>query len=146
MTLTADSRDIDTKFLGFVVSPHEECAVEEAVRIIETHGGASVVMTLGPEAATDQLRDAMAVGIDRAVLLETDGSDWDPVATAAALVDEIRALEASAGPFDLILFGNEFGRLGRVPGRDPGGNRPRPADRDGGEGAGDRFRDRDRPS
>ena len=51
MTLTADSRDIDTKFLGFVVSPHEECAVEEAVRIIETHGGASVVMTLGPEAA-----------------------------------------------------------------------------------------------
>jgi electron transfer flavoprotein beta subunit len=107
MTLTADSRDIDTKFLGFVVSPHEECAVEEAVRIIETHGGASVVMTLGPDAATDQLRDAMAVGIDRAVLLETDGSDWDPVATAAALVDAIRALEASGGPFDLILFGNE---------------------------------------
>ena len=63
-------------------------------------------MTLGPEAATDQLRDAMAVGIDRAVLLETDGSDWDPVGRGC-LVDAIRALEASGGPFDLILFGNK---------------------------------------
>ena len=107
MTLTPDSRDIDTKFLGFVVSPHEECAVEEAVRIIETHGGDIGRDDARARRPTDQLRDAMAVGIDRAVLLETDGSDWDPVATAAALVDAIRALEAAAGPFDLILFGNE---------------------------------------
>src|SRR5213594_1809989 len=80
-----DGRAIDTRFLGFVVSPHEECAVEEAVRLIEAHGGESVVMTLGPAEAADQLRDAMAIGIDRAVLLQTDGSDWDPMATAAAL-------------------------------------------------------------
>jgi electron transfer flavoprotein beta subunit len=107
MTLTADERDIDTRFLGFVVSPHEECAVEEAVRLIEANGGSSTVMTLGPDAATDQLRDAMAVGIDRAVLLETDGSDWDPLATAAALTEAIRGLEAADGQFDLILFGND---------------------------------------
>ena len=42
-------------------------------------------MTLGPAEAEDQLRDAMAIGIDRAILLETDGSDWDPIATAAAI-------------------------------------------------------------
>ena len=112
MTLTADERDIDTRFLGFVVSPHEECAVEEAVRLIEGQGGSSTVITLGPDAATDQLRDAMAVGIDRAVLLETDGSDWDPLATAAALTEAIRALEAANGPFDLILFGNESADAG----------------------------------
>ena len=41
-------------------------------------------MTLGPAEAADQLRDALAIGIDRAVLLETDGSDWDPLATAGA--------------------------------------------------------------
>ena len=35
IVLTADGRDIDTRFLGFTVSPHEECAVEEAVRIVE---------------------------------------------------------------------------------------------------------------
>jgi electron transfer flavoprotein beta subunit len=49
----------------------------------------------------------MAIGIEQAVLLETDGSDWDPGATAGAIVDAVRDLEASDGPFDLILFGNE---------------------------------------
>ena len=105
--LTDDGRAIDTRYLGFVVSPHEECAEEEAVRLIETHGGESVVLTLGPPEAADQLREALAIGIDRAVLLETDGSDWDPVATAGAITDAIRALEAADGPFDLILVGNE---------------------------------------
>ena len=107
IALTDDGRAIDTRFLGFVVSPHEECAVEEAVRLIEANGGESVVMTLGPAEAADQLRDALAIGVDRAVLLETDGSDWDPMATSAALTDAIRRLEAADGPFDLILVGNE---------------------------------------
>ena len=107
IVLTADALDIDTRFLGFTVSPHEECAVEEAVRLVEAHGGSSVVLTLGPEVAADQLRDAMAIGIDRAILLETDGSDWDPGATASAITNVVRSQEAADGPFDLILFGNE---------------------------------------
>ena len=107
INLNPDGRSIDTSYLGFVVSPHEECAVEEAVRLVEAHGGEAVVMTLGPAEAADQLRDAVAIGVERAVHLETDGSDWDPVATAAALVDAVRALEADGGPFDLILAGNE---------------------------------------
>ena len=105
--LTDDARDIDTRYLGFVVSPHEECAVEEAVRIVEAQGGTTTVLTLGPAEAADQLRDAMAIGVERAVHLQTDGSDWDPVATAGALTAAIRSLEAETGPFDLILFGNE---------------------------------------
>jgi electron transfer flavoprotein beta subunit len=107
IVLTPDGSDIDTRYLGFTVSPHEECAVEEAVRIVEAGGGSSTVLTLGPAAAEEQLRDAMAIGIDRAVLLETDGRDWDPVATARAIIDAIRTQEAANGPFDLILFGNE---------------------------------------
>ncbi|MEW5991324.1 MAG: electron transfer flavoprotein subunit beta/FixA family protein [Chloroflexota bacterium] len=107
IVLTADGQAIDTKFLGFTVSPHEECGVEEAVRIVEAHGGSSTVLTLGPAAAEDQLRDAMALGIDRAVLLETDGSEWDPVSTAAAIAEAVRAQEAAHGVFDLIVVGNE---------------------------------------
>lgn len=107
INLAADGRSIDTAYLGFVVSPHEECAVEEAVRLVEAHGGETVVMTLGPADAADQLRDAVAIGVERAVHLETDGGDWDPVATAAALVDAVHALEADGGAFDLILVGNE---------------------------------------
>jgi electron transfer flavoprotein beta subunit len=107
IVLTPDGSEIDVRYLGFTVSPHEECAVEEAVRIVEAHGGSSTVLTLGPAAAEDQLREAMAIGIDRAVLLETDGRDWDPVAASGAIIESIRAQEAADGPFDLILFGNE---------------------------------------
>ncbi len=107
IVLSDDGRSIDTRYLGFVVSPHEECAEEEAVRLIEANGGESVVLTLGPSEAADQLREALAIGIDRAVLLETDGSDWDPVETAAAITDAVRNMEAADGPFDLILVGNE---------------------------------------
>jgi electron transfer flavoprotein beta subunit len=105
--LTEDQREIDTRYLGFTVSPHEECAAEEAVRLVTEHGGSSVVLTLGPPEAEEQLRDAMAIGIDRGILLESGGREWDPVATAAAIVDAIRADEAASGRFDLLLFGNE---------------------------------------
>jgi electron transfer flavoprotein beta subunit len=112
IVLTSDAQEIDARFLGFTISPHEECAVEEAVRIVEAQGGSSAVLTLGPAAAEEQLRDSLAVGIDRGILLETDGRDWDPVATAAAIADAIRADEAANGAFDLILFGNESADTG----------------------------------
>jgi electron transfer flavoprotein beta subunit len=112
ITLTADEREIDTKFLGFTVSPHEECAVEEAVRLVEAHGGTSTVLTLGPEAAVEQLRDAMALGIERAVLLETDGREWDPGATAGAIVEAVRKDHAAGVEYDVLLFGNEAADTG----------------------------------
>jgi electron transfer flavoprotein beta subunit len=102
MVLTADERAIETRHLGFTISPHEECGVEEAVRIVEAGGGSVTVLTLGPPEAEEQLRDALALGADRAILLETDGSDWDPEATAAALVGVIEG-EAP----ELVIFGNE---------------------------------------
>jgi electron transfer flavoprotein beta subunit len=107
IVLTEDAQAIDTRHLGFAVSPHEECGVEEAVRLVEEAGGESVVLTLGPSEAEEQLRDAMAIGIDRAIHLVGDGDEWDPQATAGAVVDAIRADEAEHGPFDLVVFGNE---------------------------------------
>jgi electron transfer flavoprotein beta subunit len=107
IALTEDAQAIDTKHLGFTISPHEECGVEEAVRLIEANGGESVVLTLGPAEAEEQLRDAMALGADRAIHLVSEGEEWDPQATAGAIVDAIRADEAANGPFDLVFFGNE---------------------------------------
>jgi electron transfer flavoprotein beta subunit len=77
------------------------------VRIVEAGGGESVVLTLGPADAEEQLRDAMAIGADRAIHLVTDGEEWDPEATAGAIVEAVRADEAANGPLDLVLFGNE---------------------------------------
>lgn len=104
IVLTADSRAIETRNLGFTISPHEECAVEEAVQLVEQHGGSVTVLTLGSQEAMQQLRDALAVGADRAILLETDGGEWDAMATANAIVE---AVQASGQAFDLLLFGNE---------------------------------------
>ena len=107
IVLADDAQAIETRHLGFTISPHEECGVEEAVRLLEAHGGHSVVLTLGPAEAEEQLRDALAIGIDRAVHLVTDGEEWDPQATAAAIVDAIGEDEAANGTFDLVCFGNE---------------------------------------
>ena len=107
IVVTDDGRAIETRHLGFTISPHEECGVEEAVQLIEANGGEAVVLTLGPPEAEEQLRDAMAIGADRAIHLVTDEEEWDPQATAAAIVDAIRDDEAANGAFDLVMFGNE---------------------------------------
>jgi len=107
MVLTEDAQSLETRHLGFTISPHEECGVEEAVRIVETGGGEVVVLTLGPAEAEEQLRDCMAIGADRGILLKTT-DEWDAQATAAAIVDAVRGEE----PFDLLLFGNESADAG----------------------------------
>jgi electron transfer flavoprotein beta subunit len=107
MVLTADEQALETRHLGFTISPHEECGVEEAVRLVEQHGGETTVLTLGPAEAEEQIRDALAIGADRGILLVTDGEEWDPQATAAAIVATIEAERAEGGDYDLIVFGNE---------------------------------------
>jgi electron transfer flavoprotein beta subunit len=109
IVLTPDEQAIQTRHLGFTISPHEECGAEEAVRLVERGGGSSTVLTLGPPEAEEQLRDVMAIGVDRAVHLVTDGGEWDPQATASAIVDAIRT---EPEPYDLIMFGNESADAG----------------------------------
>jgi electron transfer flavoprotein beta subunit len=109
IVLTEDERSIATRHLGFTISPHEECGVEEAVRIVAEHGGEVVVLTLGPAEAEEQIRDCMAIGADRGILLQVDGEEWDAQATAAGIVDAVRA---DGDGFDLILFGNESADAG----------------------------------
>ena len=112
VTLTADAQELDTRYLGFTISPHEECALEEALRLVEAHGGSTTALTLGPADASEQLRDALAMGIDRGILLETDGREWDPAATATAIVAAVRTQAAAGMIFDLLLFGNEAADTG----------------------------------
>jgi electron transfer flavoprotein beta subunit len=111
IALTDDGRAIDTKNLGFTTSPHEECAVEEALRVVEAHGGDITVLTVGPPEAEEQLRYSISVGAQHAILVTNDaiadGEDPDPQATARAITDAVRALEADGEQFDLLLFGNE---------------------------------------
>jgi electron transfer flavoprotein beta subunit len=107
MVLTADERALETRHLGFTISPHEECGVEQAVQLVEQHGGEVTVLTLGPAEAEEQIRDSLAIGADRGILLATDGEEWDPQATTATIVATIEAEQAAGADYDLIIFGNE---------------------------------------
>ena len=108
INVTDDGLAVDAAHLGFTTSPHEECALEEAVQITERDGGQVTVLTLGPVEAEEQLRYAASVGAHKIILVPTDGSAWDPQRTASALTEAIQtAEEANNQPFELILFGNE---------------------------------------
>ena len=77
------------------------------MQITERAGGTVSVLTLGPAEAVEQLRGALALGAHRAVLLETDGREFGPIATAAAIAAEVRS-----GAYDLVLLGNEAADTG----------------------------------
>lgn len=95
-----DGTSIDPAGLKYVVSPYDEFAMETALRLKESQGDGEVVaLTLGDAAAAEQLRATLAMGADRAVLLEGE-TGMDGLATAKALAAELK--EAGA---DLLLFG-----------------------------------------
>jgi electron transfer flavoprotein beta subunit len=108
ITVSPDGLSVDTRMSGFTISPHEECAVEEAVRLAERFGGSVTVVTLGAAEAEEQLRSCLALGASAAVLLETPaGAEFGPAATAAALHSV-----AADGGFGLVLLGNEAADTG----------------------------------
>lgn len=109
IVLTEDKQDIDTSNLGFTMSPHEECAVEAAIELTQSHGGTATALTLGPDEATEQVRTALAMQADEAVLLETDGSEWGAIDTAQAIAEHVRNRDEE---LDLLLFGNESADAG----------------------------------
>src|SRR5262252_10463648 len=76
-------------------------AVEEALRLKEAHGGEVTIVSLGPTKAMDALRKALAMGVDRAVLVSDDAAAGsDLIATSAVLAAVLERESA-----DLILFG-----------------------------------------
>ncbi|MFC2949677.1 electron transfer flavoprotein subunit beta/FixA family protein [Virgibacillus sediminis] len=87
----------------FIINPYDEYAVEEAIVQREEHGGEVTVVTVGDEESEKQLRTALAMGADKAVLINTeeDLEDGDQYTTAKILEAFFEDKEA-----DLILAGN----------------------------------------
>jgi electron transfer flavoprotein beta subunit len=95
-----DGTSIDEAGVKFVPNPYDEYALEAALSLKEKAGaGETVVVTLGGDAAQETIRTALAMGIDRAVLLQSAGSA-DGIVVARAL-----AAELGGGGYDLILCG-----------------------------------------
>ena len=101
--LNGDSSGIDPAGIKWIMSPYDEFAVEEALRVKEKNAGSTVtVVTAGPDRAIDALRTALAMGADNAIhveLPETADGAMAAKALGAALKKE--------APADLIFFGKE---------------------------------------
>ena len=97
----ADGASIDEAGVKFIVNPYDEFAIEEALQRREKAGGGEVVViALGPDAAQETIRGALAMGADRGVLLKADRIPADALAVAKALAAELKD-----GGYDLVLFG-----------------------------------------
>jgi len=100
----SDGTKLDEAGVKFVLNPYDEFAVEEALQRKEKAGAGEVaIFCLGPAAAQETIRTALAMGADRGVLLQTDRVPADGFVTAQAIAAELKA--GSAGSWDLILFG-----------------------------------------
>ena len=95
-----DKTGIDPAGIKYIISPYDEFAIEAAIKFKEEKGtGEVVALSLGDSPVGEQLRSALAMGADRAVLLKGEAT-LDGLATAKALAEEIKA----AAP-ELVLFG-----------------------------------------
>lgn len=112
ISLTGNGLGIDGSHSGYTTSPNEECAVELAVQIAGASGGQATVLTLGPADALDQLRGALAVGINDAIHIEADSDAFGPSDVAREIAAAVRARAASGTAYDLILLGNDAGDTG----------------------------------
>jgi|APLow6443716910_1056828.scaffolds.fasta_scaffold99198_2 electron transfer flavoprotein beta subunit len=96
-----DGLNLDLGEANFVVNPYDEFAVEQALQLKEKSGGEVTVMAVGGDEAVKSLRQALAMGADKAVLCSDAGFDRaDAWATARIL-----AAAAAKVPHDLILCG-----------------------------------------
>jgi electron transfer flavoprotein beta subunit len=100
-----EARSIIEDGLNFVVSPYDEFAVEEALRLKETKGGTVRVVTIGREEAIPVLRKCLAMGADEALVVKDDIPEtYDGLRTARIIV---RAVERKFAGTDLLVFGKQ---------------------------------------
>jgi electron transfer flavoprotein beta subunit len=100
--VTVQNGRIQEDGVEFIMNPYDEYAMEEAIRLKEKHGGEVTVMTVGPARAENVLRTALAMGADRAVIVDDETAAGDEFTISKVLAAVIRRQE----PFDLILAGH----------------------------------------
>jgi len=96
----SDGRRIDEAGLKFIVSPYDEYALEEAIRLKEAKGGEVTVISFGPDRAAQALRECLARGATKAIHIKGDSAAADSLGIAKVLAAAIRN-----GGYDLALFG-----------------------------------------
>jgi electron transfer flavoprotein beta subunit len=92
---------IDKTGVTYVINPYDEFAIEECLRLKEKNGGDVTVISLGGDAHKESLRKALAMGVDKAVLLKDD-SVRDSFGVARGLADYLKEISP-----DVVFFGKQ---------------------------------------
>ena len=95
-------KGIDEAGLKFIVSPYDEYALEEAIRLKEANGGDVTVVTFGPERASQALRECLARGATKAIHIKGDSAPADSLGIAKVLAAALRTV-----PHDVVFFGKQ---------------------------------------
>jgi electron transfer flavoprotein beta subunit len=99
--VAADGKTIDTTGVNFMLSPYDEYAVEEGLKLREQFKGEVVAVSLGGEAHKETLRKALAMGCDKGVLLK-DASVRDSFSVARSLAEYAKEYAP-----DIVLCGKQ---------------------------------------
>ena len=99
--VASDNVSIDRAGVNYMLSPYDEIAIEEGLRIREKFKGEVIAISLGSDAHKETLRKALAMGVDKAVLLKDD-TVRDSYAVAVGLAEELKQRKP-----DVVLFGKQ---------------------------------------
>ncbi len=101
--LDPTGKSLDSAGVSLVVNPYDEYAIEEALKLKEAAGaGEVIILTLGASGAATAIRNALAMGADRGILLKADTANADARAISEALSSTIKELSP-----DLVLCGKQ---------------------------------------
>jgi electron transfer flavoprotein beta subunit len=100
--LKSDNSGLEEADIKWVINPYDEYAVEEALKLKEKAGGEVVIVTAGPPRAVDSMRQALAMGADRGVRIDTVGAHLDLFMTAKVLAKVVEEEK-----FDIVFGGKQ---------------------------------------
>jgi electron transfer flavoprotein beta subunit len=96
-------KSINEAGVKWIISPYDEFAIEEGIKLREKHGGEVIAVTVGPDRTQEALRTAYAMGVDKAVQIKLDNyNTFDAAYTSELLANFIK----SVGP-DLVISGKQ---------------------------------------
>lgn len=101
INVAADGKNINKTGVTYIISPYDEFAVEECLRLKEKNGGDVTAISLGGDTHKETLRKALAMGVDKAVLLKDD-APRDSFAVAQTLAAYLKELNP-----DVVFFGKQ---------------------------------------
>ena len=102
ITIAGDGKSIDKSGIQWVINPYDEFAIEEALKLTESHGGEVTIITLGDSGTEKTIREALAMGAHNAIRIDVPEVPYDPTVTAKALASVLKE-----GGYDLIMMGRQ---------------------------------------